>query len=206
MNGQEIYIGSERRTSESTIYHANIPLQNPLQGTYKLKEARFPNSAYNIHSNNNTVITSLGTGTVSPGFYTSSSLPSALQTALGGTFTVTFNSITNKITIANSNSFTITGGTMLNVLGMQVTSVAATSVEGTGLFNLSYDLLNFYVCINGVQNITSVAGGPYATFIIPMDVNTCEIMTYIPDSLCVITFQPTSNSRFLTSSMFDFII
>ena len=89
-----------------------IPLQTPItQGTYEVAVAILPNSVYNISSTNNTIFfsgTGDYTGTITAGHYTSSTIATAVQTAMNAVmsgFTVTLDANSNKLTFANASSF-----------------------------------------------------------------------------------------------------
>lgn len=111
------------------------------------------------------------TATISPGNYAGTSLATALQTALNAagspvTFTVSYNSIRNKLTVAASSSVAIGASNGANLVLGFVTGQSGTSIESTNQLNLNHDLyiyLHFPTFGNGYQTNRSL------TFRIPLE-------------------------------------
>ena len=88
-----------------------------------LQSAVIPYSFYSINSTNNTLIIDSNSTTytvsVTPGNYNITQMIQALLNGLGGLFSITYNSITNKITITNTTyEFTVKKeGTINSSLG-----------------------------------------------------------------------------------------
>lgn len=108
----------------------------------------FNNLAYPINSSNNALTFSINnnpteyTATLSEGVYTISTFTSALSNALAlasgnANFTITFSTVTNKVTIANAVvNFKLIGGSMLQqVLGFE--SQTSFSNSSTALYPLN---------------------------------------------------------------------
>lgn len=101
-----------------------------------LQNAVIPYSFYSINDNNNVLqilrnsITT--TITIETGNYNINQMITALKAQLGGTYTITYNVLKNKITIVNStNEFTILStGTLNHALGFS-TSINTVSVSRT---------------------------------------------------------------------------
>lgn len=69
-----------------------------------LKAWVIPNASYVVTSNNNTILVNASTITITPGQYTITDLCSAFQTALGGGWTVTYSTLTQRVTITGPSS------------------------------------------------------------------------------------------------------
>lgn len=105
-----IYKDSGSSLSSPTFSNFNI---DDIQG-YRIKNAVIPSSFYTIDSRNNkfyfnetSTSSTTRTATITTGYYTSSTILTALKTALdsagsANTYTITYSSTTNKITITSS--------------------------------------------------------------------------------------------------------
>jgi len=98
-------------TSDVDFYLKNLEIVSQYYIHLSVKHAVIPYSFYNININNNTlqirIFDSKGysltqTANISFGNHNINTLISELRTQLSPSFTITFNSITNKITFANS--------------------------------------------------------------------------------------------------------
>lgn len=133
---------SQKPTGDTGICVYEFPQIDIPDGAYiylSLQNAVIPYSFYSINENNNVFIiysnSTTYTITVQPGNYNIQQMISALSSGLGGLFTLTYNSITNKITITNvSYEFTVKKeGTLNNALGfMETSDSVSTSQTLTG--------------------------------------------------------------------------
>lgn len=104
---------ADRTSSSASSSNFQIQLPVPLKDKYLLIYSLIPNSLYNVDSTNNVIYwrenSTNKTGTVTPGTYTYSSITTAIKSAMDTgsgvqTFTVTFSSTTNKLTVVASVS------------------------------------------------------------------------------------------------------
>ena len=146
-----------KNLTSGSPFNCHIKCDQPVQGKLNkiyLRSLEMPISWYNIRSDYNTfTIFKNGTAytaTVAEGNYTISTLLTAiatgLSTATGYTFSLTYSTTTNKVTISNINSvsFTVYSYTslfdiasMLGFVNGQVSSSA--SVTATNCFNINFD-------------------------------------------------------------------
>lgn len=89
-------------------FFMDYPIQNIAM--FKILEAEIPFSYYVVNSSNNTFLLNGGTVTLPVGNYTATTLATALQSALGGGYTVTYSSQTQKFTITGSAPFNLIFG------------------------------------------------------------------------------------------------
>lgn len=128
----QIYLNSkyasQKPTGDTAICIYDLPQIDVPDGTYiymSLQNAVIPYSFYSINENNNVFIiysnSNTYTITVPSGNYNIQQMINALQSGLGGLFSITYNSITNKITITNTTyEFTVKKeGTLNNALGFK---------------------------------------------------------------------------------------
>jgi hypothetical protein len=190
MNNSKLYLIRSRDRAANTSSHTfgiNLAGDPVEKGIYHLQFANIQNTSYTIRSGINDVIyfnenATNKTATVTQGYYTSSSIvtaiKSAMDTASGGfaTYTVTFSASTQKITIASTQNFSLTFGTNTNssiarLIGFNAANTsAATSAISNNVINLS-EPLSFAIRIREASEYNvSCINGSYASFVIPMDV------------------------------------
>lgn len=147
---------------------------------------------YPINSKNNTLIfrensgTTDLTATISEGSYTTTEMVNALKSALesagANTYTITYNTITKKITIsAGSDTIRITGGTILNYLGLTTSSSFATSITGANNINLAG---TSYIDVVTDLGINSYRSGTYRGNVlarVPIDVSYGSLLIHTKD-------------------------
>jgi hypothetical protein len=145
-----ILIKSSDKTISSNSTHAfTVEFDRVLQGNYQVVNVNISNSRYNIHDNNDQVYVNyngsgVSTLTLPHGFYTSSTITSALEVVLktvDSGFSATYNSNTKKITIAHATAFVMawsdTINSAANTLGwVNSDTVSSTSNTSTGVINL----------------------------------------------------------------------
>lgn len=136
-----INIDSTKR-QYGTINQFYYQLERPVEiSEVCFVSIEFPNSFYNITSSNNVLTTSDGDATIASGFYNSTEIVSALQTALqslDATYTVSYNAVNARITIARTGNFTITWSSGLaRMLGFSSTQTLSGSASYTGDYVLN---------------------------------------------------------------------
>jgi len=90
-----------------------LQLNNTLSGRFRLKSFYAANSFYNINSSNSTIYfydTVARVGTLESGFYSATTISAALQTLMNSVssgYTVSFSTLTGKVTFANAAMFSL---------------------------------------------------------------------------------------------------
>ena len=164
-------------------------------GNYHLQFANVQNTSYTVRTNVNDTIyfnenSTNKSATITPGYYTSSTIAAAIKSAMDtassafATFTVTFSSATQKLTIASTQNFSLTFGTytarsIARLLGFNAAdTTAATSAIGNNVINFG-EPLSFAIRIREAADYNvSCINGSYASFVIPMDVGYGEYKYY----------------------------
>ena len=184
-----VLIRSRDRQSNTSSHNFSINLSGDAieSATYQLEFASIQNTAYTIRQNVNDVIyfnenSTNKTATITPGYYTSTTIlaagKTALDTASGGfaTFTLTYSETTSKITIASTSNFSLTFATntsrsVARLIGFNATDTSANNTQtADNVINLA-EPLSFSIRIRESANYdVSCINGSYANFIIPMDV------------------------------------
>lgn len=203
---KEIVVDSRDRTVGSTSSSDfTVTLQKRLDlASIGVKSANIFYTWYNINSTNNNIDFSEGAGeltaTVTPGCYTSTTLKSALETALNAagalTYTVTFNTTTLKTTIAATGVFSLLFATgthistdMAEVLGYTATDkTAAATYTSTNVFNLNtvnYLLIKLTVTAGTYNSVTSTNTSDNTIgniAVIPVQTNPGYLVTYYDET------------------------
>ena len=106
-----------------------------------VKNAEFPSSFYLINEYNNVLSINNTLYTLTQGNYNINNFITSLSTLLGGNYTISYNSITYKITISSSTTFTINylKTTMSRFLGISSTS------DTISIFSTVYSITSAYV-------------------------------------------------------------
>lgn len=200
-----VIIDSANRDSDSVSEcDFKFTLERPLYEIMKIRldYCSIPNAAKNITSSNNSISFNDGsvrTASVSAGFYNITQLCSALGTAMtnaggGGNFTVTYNSITMKVTIAHdSGNFTLS---MANSSIAEVLGFSSTNLSGADSF-ISDKIVNllrptsFIISINEFDRPILCSSGKtiLGSFIIPITTNPGEIEIFNPQYETFIPFK-----------------
>lgn len=125
-----IVLRSRDRTSGSSSEFEFKQVDQILEGEYQVEWATIPNTLYNVSTTNNVLAVTSGTGsaTLTPGNYTGATLAAEVQTQLTAVHasarTVTYSSISNKLTITAADaSATVFGPATAND-GARVVGVA----------------------------------------------------------------------------------
>jgi hypothetical protein len=167
----------------------SIP-ENIFVDRWRIESVTLPLS-WNVVGDHNNTITVIEGGVprtvgIPSGNYNVATLGPALQTALGGTYQVTFNETTRKYTISNNTAFQVAPGTMgtgiWRIIGMSKT-LPTPSATSTVMPNVA-DLTN-----NAPVLLTSTSiSSPHLTFagrhtsniiaVIPIDAPQGSYMTY----------------------------
>ncbi len=141
---REIYIDSRRRTEphgNSYTLHVQTPLKNVTR--VDLVSATIPNSLYNITQGGEIV-----TGcSIAPGFYSVSSIVTAINDSLGGSQSLTFLSSEGKFMFYSANSFTldILSSEFLSMSGFGTSNLVSNlGTTSNGVFTPAY--IGKYVC------------------------------------------------------------
>ena len=142
-----LYIDSKSRTS-GTNENFTVTLNRTLTKIkqVELVETEIPFSFYAINANNNNIRFVSGVTTynaiVTPGNYTTDDFITELQSKMNAQlagFTITYNTITYKLTFANATSFSLslTGSTIANIIGLSADSTNGNSFTCQNTINLS---------------------------------------------------------------------
>jgi hypothetical protein len=217
MSNRLIKLDSHLRipTPSSTPYHFILEFNSPLEGEYCLTNALIPNSYYTITISNNQFYFNDGmqdfTVTLATGFYGINDLICALQNELNSVssnFSVTYNSITAKITINRTSPFQIkfgsngVNGTMGFDNGNTSFSTSHTAshiinLQPHAFYHISIDCHSHYVIENAISNSFN--------FVIPILGNSKEI-TFYEQIQCIqkISFQqPTKFIKVMVTDKYN---
>ncbi len=182
------HIQSVNRTS-SSLSSADfvIDLKNDFHDVKKatLLACNIHNTLYNVKDDTRSFIIndgSIKTATIPPGSYDVLALCSAIQTALNvvsSNFTVTYDSITMKITVSRTSVFSIIGTSSLRlVMGYsQVDKTGATTYTADNVVNLN-PITTLFLQIQELSSHSISTCGTLFTYIIPLAVNSGEIATF----------------------------
>jgi hypothetical protein len=193
-------LSSQDRIPSSVGSHDFILSNNAVvwKGEYKLVDALIPITMLNINSSNNVVQFNEGggplTATIAPGYYTNSSLITAVATAMttastvANTYTATLNSLTNTLTIAAANNFFMQNALVSRSAAVQMAAMlgfpagvnTASAISQTGTSSVSVNrLLAFNILIDQCENTPpyGLQNGQGNTFTmsIPLIANTNSI-------------------------------
>jgi hypothetical protein len=164
MESIQIYINSksadkfvDNNISNCEYILPNISVPDGYHIYLSLQKASIPNTMYNINYSNNTlVVYASGVVNVLPipeGNYNINQLLTELKSSMPY-FTITYNSLTNKITFTYSSDFSFyASSTILGVLGFNEGALVSSSnftLESTHCCNLMP-----IKCINVVSNLTT---------------------------------------------------
>ena len=180
-----VLINSKDRASFSnSSSDFTIELRDPLEGRYKIVSAIIPNTFYNVVAGQNDKIY-FNDGTnksavIPAGNYSVNTLPGAIKTAMDAVssivFTVTINSITNKMTITGDSAFSLNFGTFTSssiapLIGFAYTNTnSAVSHVGGNVVDLAYPR-SVIVDINQTTNVQSLNGLSYGSLWFPVETN-----------------------------------
>lgn len=190
-----IYINSEDLIPGGNTSNFQINLQRPIENCKRLEllHCFIPNTIYNITTNNQNILfydgTANRTATVPVGSYTSSQLLTALSTAFASsgtalTFSLSLNPNTFFLTIsvsAGSFSLLFASGSnqMYDILGFQnLNYTSAASITGTRAYNVAYPTHILMRISEAGNSFNSSSTLNYATFVIPIDRNSSDIISY----------------------------
>lgn len=193
MRPNYILIDSKDRVSgTSHNFSVNFPIALTGLKAIKLLSANIPSGFYNINSSNNNLYISDGTLrtiTLSPGNYSSTTIVSALTTALNSSgspfvFTVTYSQITMKLNISATGAFTILSGInpIADILGFNVPTASNTIQIASTILELNTVPYLFIEMSNVTNNIRCANNLDYAAFVIPVTVNGGSINNFTQNS------------------------
>lgn len=139
-SSREIYLNSDDATAtigDDTsfcifTFKSIVEVPPEVNILLSVKDAQIPVSFTNVNSNNNTFIYTIGgnttTVTIDEGNYTANTLRDTLNTALNGTIVLTYDSTTNKYTLACGSNFTVESHSgLIRVLGFTVSDHASSN-------------------------------------------------------------------------------
>ena len=171
----EIYLNSKYASflvngtyNSDLLFYFNQPVIKPANTRMRLKLVNFvmPVSFYLINSSNDTLVIDSTTYKLTHGNYTATTLKTLLQTTLPDTFSIYYDSATNKYTFENSlygGEFTISEeSTCLTLLGFSESDHTSSSYTLTSdqVVNLSGQYNVIYVSLPSVRtsNLSSTTG------------------------------------------------
>ena len=203
---------SSRLSGSPTDFKITLPRALQKGSEYKLMYAHIPQSYFNVDSTNNIFsIDYQNTDAlieVPVGYYTASSLATALETALNQemapsyTVTVTFDEGTQRITIDSPD---ITFAVKMedyrdNPFGFESNTAKTYSHSGTSIVNLErYQ----HLCLD-INDIVEVEGiGFGSTFCIPADENILSVVSYSPEKHFPQTVTITNDTKVMHVKLKD---
>ena len=138
-----LHIDSRHRSPNSSISNATFKLTRPLKGMTRarVRSASFFNNFHNISSDNNGLITSSGSITLPPAFYTASTFVALLDAQMIAVFGgvgpyVAFDAGSNTLNfVLGANSIDGIGSSMAETLGL------SENATNTGMFSTELCLL-----------------------------------------------------------------
>ena len=187
----QLYLNSDLATTKvnstansSMIFYIKDPIVPPdgHQLTVRVTNLAVPTSFYLVNSSNNKIVINSTTYTIANGNYTAYSFLDALNSTLGGSFTVTFSTITNKFTFSTLTNFTLSqNSTCQKLIGFAsgvdyvssssaLTSVYPIDLSGDNMLYLAVNNLKFENLLGGTQ--TSILKA------IPVNVSQGSVLFY----------------------------
>ena len=181
--------------ANSIYYLPVIELPDGHHIYLSLQSATIPYSFYSISSLDNTftfgrTVDSPTTVSIAVGNYNITQLINVLESAMGASYTITFNTITSKISITHATSnFTIYAGTFNHIIGFSKTS-NTTSVANT---------LNGRDCVNLNQIRALNIEVNFPTYNVnvaqPLNQNILASIPVYVSPFSIITYQNLNNFR-----------
>jgi hypothetical protein len=177
-----IQSGDRIQTPNSSPSSFSLRLNRPISGSFRLRSAVVPLSYYNITASNNTLnFIDNGTArviTVTPGFYNINTLSAALQAAIQAVspqvWTVTFSTITGRMSFQSSAAFTLKFSIITNSIGSSIgfaTSDYASVANVVTAPNIAtlQTLLHLRIHVTGAADqFESTTGASNCTLLIPV--------------------------------------
>ena len=183
----------DRVTGTSSDFKVYVNPAVTAVNRISLCNVTFPNTVYNVNSNNNIIYffeyvsssTQL-TATITPGAYNYGTLLTAIQTAMNAasvhsfTYTATYSATTFMITITSTGSFGLSFGTyttnsIANIIGFTINTSNATSQTGNQVIQL-YQSTFYYIDIREFPIATKSTNSlDYGTFVINTSVNSGNV-------------------------------
>lgn len=193
-------------------YILPIPFDFKRQTKFRIRSINVPLSYYNVNSNYNTLVTDVGTVNLDEGSYLSgTSLAAELQTklqVLDASFTATYNSTTNRITIARATNFTIdlTSSTLNEIIGFASTGSLTGTNTYTGTQNFLADPnLNLRLSIKELDRCSNYESSDNKDFLlgIPVNDNIGNYVNYYPGTNEFFTLEDGLNVNQLEIKFYD---
>jgi hypothetical protein len=193
------------RSSDRTDYFNENPasfkvnLATALKGSKaQISYAQIPNTYYNVTSKNNRFGVDDDLITIPPGAYSLNDLMSAISNALlpYGTPTVTFNNITNLMTIALNVNFLLSfvmSNNISRLIGFNPNTERSGQQSYTGTRTPKLYDNAIYISTNFCTNIQTTSNLKNVSFVIPHNVNKGEIIQFY--SSTQFALQPRVNQQ-----------
>lgn len=179
----DIFILSSEDRNNGTVSNGNVKISNSIDGEYKLAEFIMPNHIYNVSDKNNKIFFQESatpfTATLTNGSYNivsdfTAEVKSAMEVVSALTYTVTYNTLTNKLTfVPSAGTFgflflTNTTNTSRFLLGKnKIDDIEAGSITSDIQIDLNPNKI-IYFKLFSKNNITT-SSGVETTFFISID-------------------------------------
>jgi hypothetical protein len=186
---QYIFLESKFAIYSNGIYTFNLEQNITPKNEIRLAFATIPDELPNISPQTNTLSVSINglsyTTTITPGTYDVDSLSAAISEGLTdigvGTMSCTYNDTTQRLQIQSSVTMTITGGTILQLIGFNSgqtgTTLTATSAPDLSQPNALY--INIINIGNGTINTCKYG----STFVVPLTNGSGSYNTFYEKSM-----------------------
>lgn len=207
-----VIVRSRDRKPADNSHDFRVYFDRALSGTYFFSSASIPRTWYTCDSTNNRIYFNENatdkTASITPGNYTTTSLATAVETALNNAssgfanFSVAFSSATHKYTITSDQTFSLkfASNTLYSaheLLGFSATDTSpGTTATSQNIANLSSDVCCHLVIQQAKSTYHSAREGVIqATAIIPLTGSWGDVVRFTPevDERSLIIFEsPTS--------------
>lgn len=215
MSSETFEINSYDRTQGNpNDFNVLVPNNMKTKTSFKLVSANIPLNLYNITLNNNFFLYNDGGDkyvTVPAGYYTVTSLCTALQSAmtlLGGTYTVAFNNTTKSVTISALSNFSLfldARSPLLETLGFVLNNTATTPALSRSS-DLCPDLYptELFIMIKDLStNEIQSTGNKSYSFYIPIVTSDSQINTVYGDILGKQKIEAKLNTTMINVQLVD---
>ena len=223
--GRQLHVLSTTGSSEASgggvatfvFNQVVVPDNDNIVTKVALTQATIPVVAYNITSANCTLEFKINSTaystTITSGYYSSTSLVTAVNTALtnlapSGGLTLSYSATTNRMTITGAGTgynvtLTNTSGTAMWTFLQLTTNSAATSLTGTQGFNVQ-PTSNYWIAVSQFPNQTESSHNTFPQIVarIPVNQNYLSLLTFEPINLYWFEARSITFSN-MTISIFD---
>jgi len=176
---------------------SNLDDDNIFCTYLSVKDTEFPASFYLIDEYNNVISINNISYTLTKGNYNINNFITSLKLLLGGSYSITYNNITFKLTITNSTSFTINYSktTMSKFLGISSTSDTL-SVLNNGLYTITSPYVVNFLPIQKIYLRTNISFENFNNYDKSSDV-LITVQNNAKDLAGVILYNNDTNLKFL---------